>query len=203
MLTISSAARGRAWEISGSSAHLCRHEVRTLAMAGRKRASVLATHADARPNGAARLVDQSTMPMRLSHREEDERAAARFWVVGRSTRTRFVEPVGGSEQWHGPFDSYADAKPNGPRAWSTVDDAHARSASRNASAIPARDVGRPQVVASPINCWDLDAVMRPSRRPLRGRLRMRTFLSAINHRPHPEERPKACLEGRTMVLQNV
>src|SRR6266851_4542519 len=32
--------------------------------------------------------------------------------------------------------------------------------------------------------------MRPSRRPLRGLLRMRFFLNAINNLPHPEERPK-------------
>jgi hypothetical protein len=44
-----------------------------------------------------------------------------------STATPAFEPVGGSEQWYGPFDSYADAKAEwGRRAWATVDDAHAR-----------------------------------------------------------------------------
>ena len=38
-----------------------------------------------------------------------------------------MESVSGSEQWYGPFDSYADAKAEwGRRAWATVDDAHAR-----------------------------------------------------------------------------
>jgi hypothetical protein len=32
--------------------------------------------------------------------------------------------------------------------------------------------------------------VRPSRQPLRGFLRMRTFLNAINDTPHAEERPK-------------
>ena len=61
--------------------------------------------------------------------EEDEaRQAAKFWVVGGIyTDTRFAEPAGGAEQWHGPFDSYKEAKAEWVRrAWSTVDDAHAR-----------------------------------------------------------------------------
>src|SRR5882672_4496311 len=33
-------------------------------------------------------------------------------------------------------------------------------------------------------------IARPSRRPLRGLLRMRIFLNAINNLPHPEERPQ-------------
>jgi hypothetical protein len=60
--------------------------------------------------------------------EEDERAAARFWVVGGGYRdTGFTEPAEGGEQWYGPFDSYAAAKAEwGRRAWATVDDALAR-----------------------------------------------------------------------------
>jgi len=51
-----------------------------------------------------------------------------FWVVGGVyTDTRFVEAVGGAEEWYGPFDSYDEARIEwGRRAWATVDDAHAR-----------------------------------------------------------------------------
>src|ERR1700730_15119962 len=48
------------------------------------------------------------------------------------------------------------------------------------------------------------SVVRPSRRPLRGLLRMSSFLSAIEGLPHAEERPKrARLEARTASLQLV
>src|ERR1700730_4630247 len=48
------------------------------------------------------------------------------------------------------------------------------------------------------------SIVRPSRRPLRGLLRMRSFLSAIKGLPHAEERPKrARLEARTASLQLV
>jgi hypothetical protein len=42
--------------------------------------------------------------------------------------------------------------------------------------------------------------VRPSRRPLSGLLRMRDFLYAIKGLPHPEERRKARLEGRTTAM---
>jgi hypothetical protein len=53
------------------------------------------------------------------------------------------------------------------------------------------------------------SVVRPSRQPLRGLLRMRNFLNAINRIPHAEEHPKslpqartgARLEARTSVMQ--
>lgn len=88
-----------------------------------------ATHADAKAEWQRRAwatVDDAHARYRIE--EEDERAAARFWVVGGIyTDTRFVEPAGGAEQWYGPFDSYKDAKAEwSRRAWATVDDAHAR-----------------------------------------------------------------------------
>jgi hypothetical protein len=81
-----------------------------------------ATHADAKAEWQQRAwatVDDAHARYRIE--EEDERAAARFWVVGGVyTDTRFVEPAGGNEQWYGPFDSYADAKAEwGRRAWAT------------------------------------------------------------------------------------
>src|SRR5712671_1930489 len=48
----------------------------------------------------------------------------------------------------------------------------------------------------------IDAV-RPSRRPLRGLLRMRDFFSSINDIPHAEERRRARLEGRTTSMQRI
>ncbi|MGH6961306.1 MAG: DUF4170 domain-containing protein [Dongiaceae bacterium] len=60
--------------------------------------------------------------------EEDASQVARYWVVGGTYKdTRFTQPEGGTEQWHGPFDSYDAAKAEwGRRAWATVDDALAR-----------------------------------------------------------------------------
>jgi hypothetical protein len=64
------------------------------------------------------------------YRVEEEVAAERafYWVVGGIyADTRFVEPLGGAEEWYGPFGSYDDAKAEwGRRAWASVDDAHAR-----------------------------------------------------------------------------
>src|SRR5215813_12372088 len=66
-----------------------------------------ATHADAKAEWQQRAwatVDDAHARYRIE--EEDERATARFWVVGGIySDTRFVESVGGSEQWYGPFDS--------------------------------------------------------------------------------------------------
>jgi hypothetical protein len=73
-------------------------------------------HADAKAEWQRRAwstVDDAHARYRIE--EDGGQAAAKFWVVG------------GSEQWYGPFDSYADAKAEwGRRAWATVDDAHAR-----------------------------------------------------------------------------
>jgi hypothetical protein len=87
------------------------------------------SHADAKAEWQRRAwssVDDAHARYRIE--EDGGQAAAKFWVVGGVySDTRFVEPVGGSEQWYGPFDSYADAKAEwGRRAWATVDDAHAR-----------------------------------------------------------------------------
>src|SRR6266704_2204444 len=41
------------------------------------------------------------------------------------------------------------------------------------------------------------SAVRPSRRPLRGLLRMRDFLNAITDPTHPEERPKSLPQART------
>jgi hypothetical protein len=95
-----------------------------------ERIGPFATHADAKAEWQRRAwstVDDAHARYRIE--EEDEaQAPARFWVVGGVyTDTRFVEAVGGAEQWHGPFASYEDAKAEwGRRAWATVDDAHAR-----------------------------------------------------------------------------
>ncbi len=59
----------------------------------------------------------------------EKAGAAKFWVVGGLyTDTGFTETVGGSkEEREGPFDSYDEALIAWRgRAWSTVDDAHAR-----------------------------------------------------------------------------
>jgi len=87
------------------------------------------SHVDAKAEWQQRAwssVDDAHARYRIE--EEGEQATAKFWVAGGIyTDTRFVEPVGGDEQWYGPFDSYADAKSEwGRRAWATVDDAHAR-----------------------------------------------------------------------------
>ncbi|MGH6926732.1 MAG: hypothetical protein ACREEV_00335, partial [Dongiaceae bacterium] len=55
------------------------------------------------------------------------------------------------------------------------------------SAPPRLRVQKPTVGRS-LGIW-IDMV-RPSRRPLRGLLRMRNSLIATNNLPHPEERPK-------------
>src|SRR5713101_1350086 len=47
------------------------------------------------------------------------------------------------------------------------------------------------------------SALRPSRRPLHGLLRMRDFPNAINHIPHAEERMRARLEARTMLMQPI
>src|SRR5580704_17313127 len=41
--------------------------------------------------------------------------------------------------------------------------------------------------------------VRPSRRPLRGLLRMRNFLNALTNYPYPEERPKGA-SRRTLIV---
>src|SRR5712691_2948767 len=46
-------------------------------------------------------------------------------------------------------------------------------------------------------------VLLPSRQPLRGFLRMRIFLNAINGPPHAEERPWARLEARWAPMQRL
>jgi hypothetical protein len=43
--------------------------------------------------------------------------------------------------------------------------------------------------------------LRPSRQPLRGFLRMRSFFNIINRLPNAEERRQAHLEARTIMLQ--
>jgi hypothetical protein len=88
-----------------------------------------ASHADAKAEWQRRAwstVDDANARYRIE--EEGEGATATFWVVGGVyTDTTFAKTIDGAEQWHGPFDTYHDAKAEwGRRAWATVDDAHAR-----------------------------------------------------------------------------
>src|SRR5437588_349195 len=46
-----------------------------------------------------------------------------------------------------------------------------------------------------------NSIVRPSRRPLRGLLRMRQILRGKDNVPHPEERRQARLEGCAMAIQ--
>jgi hypothetical protein len=46
------------------------------------------------------------------------------------------------------------------------------------------------------------STMRPSRRPLRGLLRLRNFLNAIKNSPHAEGAHRARLEARTASMQS-
>ena len=90
-----------------------------------------ATHAGAKAEWQRRAwstVDDAHARYRIEEEDEHAPAPAKFWVVGGVyTDTRFVEPVGGAEQWYGPFETYAAAKAEwGRRAWATVDDAHSR-----------------------------------------------------------------------------
>lgn len=60
--------------------------------------------------------------------EEENGGESHFWVVGGSyTDTHFEVPTDGGESWHGPFDSYEDAKAEWQRlSWASVDDALSR-----------------------------------------------------------------------------
>lgn len=89
-----------------------------------------ATHEEAKAEWQRRAwstVDDAHARFRVEE-EPDGDQAAYYWVVGGLyTDTSFSEPVEGAEQWYGPFASYEDAKAEWQRrAWSTVDDAHAR-----------------------------------------------------------------------------
>ena len=102
---------------------------RTASGGAEDRFGPFASHEDAKAEWqrcAWSTVDDAHARYRIE--EEGEGAAAKFWVVGGVyTDTRFVKTVDAAEQWYGPFDSYEDAKAEwGRRAWSTVDDAHAR-----------------------------------------------------------------------------
>src|ERR671924_123835 len=63
------------------------------------------------------------------YRIEQETGDTWYWVVGApSANTGLKNPAdGGGEEWHGPFQTYEDAKIEWSRlAWSTVDDAMCR-----------------------------------------------------------------------------
>ncbi len=63
-----------------------------------------------------------------------------FWVIGgQYTQTRFQEPVGGNEEWYGPFANYEAARREWSRhAWPGVDQrpAHYRIARIDPDAPP-------------------------------------------------------------------
>ena len=56
------------------------------------------------------------------------RQMQKYWVVGGEYQdTRFDAPVGESEEWVGPFESYDEAEKEWAKlAWMTVDDCHRR-----------------------------------------------------------------------------
>jgi hypothetical protein len=94
-----------------------------------ERAGPFGTHDQAKAEWQRRAwatVDDAHARFRIE--EEDEQAEPRFWVVGGAYMdTHFTEPAGGTEQWHGPFKTYEDAKAEWQRrAWATVDDALSR-----------------------------------------------------------------------------
>jgi hypothetical protein len=98
-----------------------------------ERIGPFASYADAKAEWQRRAwatVDDAHARFRIEEEEEARQTpqAPAYWVVGAIyTDTRFVDPVGGSEQWHGPYASYDEAKAAwGRLAWATVDDAHAR-----------------------------------------------------------------------------
>lgn len=95
-----------------------------------ERIGPFATHEEAKAEWQRRAwatVDDAHARFRVEE-EPDGGEAAYYWVVGGIyTDTRFTDPVGGAEQWYGPFARYEDAKAEwGRRAWASVDDAHAR-----------------------------------------------------------------------------
>ena len=95
-----------------------------------ERIGPFATHDEAKAEWQHRgwsTVDDAHARYRIEEEDEAKQAPG-YWVVGGIyTDTRFVEAVGGTEQWHGPFATYDEAKAEwGRRAWATVDDAHAR-----------------------------------------------------------------------------
>lgn len=71
-------------------------------------------------------VDSANHRFRIE--EETGREETHYWVVGGTyTDTHFETPAGGEEGWHGPFESYDEAKAEWQSlAWSSVDDALSR-----------------------------------------------------------------------------
>jgi hypothetical protein len=89
-----------------------------------------ATYENAKAEWARRAwssVDDAHQRWRIE--EEGEESGAQYWVVGGEySDTRFTTPASGTEELRiGPFATYEAAKAEwARRAWSTVDDAHAR-----------------------------------------------------------------------------
>ncbi|MBX6322544.1 MAG: DUF4170 domain-containing protein [Rhodospirillaceae bacterium] len=95
-----------------------------------RRYGPFATYAEAKAEWARRAwatVDDAHVRYRI---EQDGRDGPQteWWIVGGAyENTRFHEPVGGHETWHGPFRTRGEAMAEWRRlAWASVDDALTR-----------------------------------------------------------------------------